>query len=377
MGTAVAGGSNGLPVYLVDANPNQRANAAAALAGYYDVREFGEASAVLSALEAQPPAVLVLDGHVMPKGGLAVLKAAKEMPGLAETAILCTDGDPRGVFLANAQRLKVQALLEKPVSPEKLFGLVTKAVTRRLERGWAGLDDPGRAALVRCRKVFGEAVEALGNENPLPFEGVAQACQPLVSALDEGQAPTLLAAVDGHPDLMFVHAVRSAVFLALFGGAMGLATDDRITIAAGGLLQDLGKAGVGAEVLKKRGPLEPREWKAMRAHVWHTVAFLRRSKGVRKGAITIAEQHHERLDGSGYPWGLAGEELNELARMAGIVDVYAAMTERRLHRDALSPQEALKTMAGMGDKLDQRMVKAFTAVLLKTLEQAGDTPVGA
>jgi HD-GYP domain-containing protein (c-di-GMP phosphodiesterase class II) len=83
--------------------------------------------------------------------------------------------------------------------------------------------------------------------------------------------------------------------------------------------------------------------------------------------MTIAAQHHEKLDGTGYPNGLKGSDLNELARMAAIVDVFGALTDLRVYKPPFMPAEALDYMRNMGpDHLDQNLVKMFRSMLLDT-----------
>ena len=83
------------------------------------------------------------------------------------------------------------------------------------------------------------------------------------------------------------------------------------------------------------------------------------------GILTIAAQHHEKLDGTGYPNGLTGRQLNDLARMASIVDVFSALTDRRVYKPAMDSEKALTIMTEeMGNHLDQKLLRLFRHMLL-------------
>lgn len=84
-----------------------------------------------------------------------------------------------------------------------------------------------------------------------------------------------------------------------------------------------------------------------------------------QGIITIAEQHHEKLDGSGYPFGLAGNQLNRLARMASIIDVFSALTDRRVYKPPMPAEAALAVMVNdMSSHLDMKLLRLFRQMLL-------------
>ena len=123
---------------------------------------------------------------------------------------------------------------------------------------------------------------------------------------------------------------------------------------------------VPRDVLDKPDRLTDREMTMMRGHVASTGTFLRNSPGMPKGALMIAEQHHEKLDGSGYPFGLKGTDVNELARMATIIDIFGALTDRRAYKAPMEPEQALHVMTQLGRQIDQTLLSMFRTVLLDT-----------
>lgn len=138
---------------------------------------------------------------------------------------------------------------------------------------------------------------------------------------------------DGHCDRLSAYAVS-------LGGSLGLPEDDLSALRRGGLLHDVGKIGIPDAVLLKPGRLTRSEYHLVKQH---TVIGERLCAGLRSLASVrpIIRQHHERLDGSGYPDGLAGDEISLLAQIIGVVDAFDAMTTDRPYRDAMSLPRAI------------------------------------
>ena len=101
----------------------------------------------------------------------------------------------------------------------------------------------------------------------------------------------------------------------------------------------------------------------MKEHVNNSSAVYDNTPDITHGIRIIGEQHHEKLDGSGYPKGLKGNELNELARMSAIVDIFGALTDERSYKKAFPPEMAFDILEEMTNQLDQRLVKVFKEVL--------------
>jgi putative two-component system response regulator len=130
----------------------------------------------------------------------------------------------------------------------------------------------------------------------------------------------------------------------------------------GSILHDIGKIHIAEEILSKDGPLTQDEWIEMRRHP-ELGAELIQGIHYLEPAISVILYHHERWNGSGYPFGLKEESIPEAARVVAIADSFDAMTTRRPYRKELSPQEAYKEiLAGSGSQYDPAIVKAFESV---------------
>jgi len=213
---------------------------------------------------------------------------------------------------------------------------------------------------------FQQMSKAIDNGEPLNVEAAQESCEPLIESIKNQQIHGVLDNVKGHHNYTYVHSLRVATFLSIFGHATGMRGDDMLTLATGGLLHDVGKMVTPQGVLNAPRKLKDNEWDVMKGHVEHSMEILERTPGVTKGMRIIAGQHHEKLDGTGYPLGLKGRQLNDLARMSAIVDIFGALTDVRSYKAAFTPEKAFSILESMDDGLDQSLVKKFRVVLETT-----------
>jgi len=158
----------------------------------------------------------------------------------------------------------------------------------------------------------------------------------------------------GHSGRVGAAARRTAV-------AMGWEPRDADVVGQAGVLHDIGKIGVAETVLRKTGPLTPEEWQVMRAHPLIGAQIVAPFDFFAAGAAII-RHHHERLDGSGYPDGLAAAAIPAGARIVAVADVYDALTSNRPYRVALSHDAAIEELRRQaGRTLDPGVVEVFLA----------------
>ncbi len=152
---------------------------------------------------------------------------------------------------------------------------------------------------------------------------------------------------------------RVNAFAQAIATVLGWGAQRKAALEFGAILHDIGKIAVRESVLRKTGPLGKEEWQEMREH---PIVGARMLEGIPylAPAIPIVLYHHERWDGSGYPEGLAGDEIPEEARLLAVADTFDAMTSDRPYRKALPQSLAYETIASEADKLyDPVMVEAF------------------
>ena len=162
------------------------------------------------------------------------------------------------------------------------------------------------------------------------------------SILRNPGALTGLLRIKNKDDYTFLHSVSVCTLLVAFCRSSGMDADITRQAGLGGLLHDTGKALVPDEVLNKPGRLTDAEFDIIRKHPKDGYEILLKTPGVGAVPLDITLHHHERMDGSGYPDKLAGDQISALAQMAAIVDVYDAITADRCYHKGMSAAEALR-----------------------------------
>lgn len=160
------------------------------------------------------------------------------------------------------------------------------------------------------------------------------------------------------------HIERVSQYAVFLGERMGFGSPRLEHLRIGALIHDLGKIGVDQSVLNKPGKLTPEEWEQIHSHPALGQQICSPLK-VLQDAGDIIRHHHEKLDGSGYPDGLCGDQISLEARLVAVVDIFDALTTERSYRPALPVEEAiniLKEEAAQG-KLDSRLVIEFESML--------------
>jgi putative two-component system response regulator len=145
------------------------------------------------------------------------------------------------------------------------------------------------------------------------------------------------------------HCERLVIRGKAFGEFLGFARSEIRDLMWGGYLHDIGKVGIPDAVLLKQGRLTPEEWLIMKQHVLIGEKICQPLRTMR-GVVPIIRHHHERWDGSGYPDGLANEDIPILAQVFQIIDIYDALTSERPYKVAHPPEEALRMIAEEVDR---------------------------
>ena len=158
------------------------------------------------------------------------------------------------------------------------------------------------------------------------------------------------------------HNRRVAQLCVRIGRQLAMTTAELRVLSRAGLLHDIGKLAIPDQILDKHSALDAAEWTLMRSHPELGLSLLGQGRSRREMLAVL--YHHERLDGSGYPYGLAAESIPIEARIVAAADTYDALTSDRPYRQACSPREARKVlMEEAGRRLDARVVSAMFAAL--------------
>jgi len=220
-----------------------------------------------------------------------------------------------------------------------------------------------------------------GLESPGTWDAVIDAEPALRMTLTADCLELVLLGVANFVDLKspytLGHARAVSELAAAAGTHLGLPSDDVTTLRRAGLVHDLGRLGISNAIWDKPGPLGAGEWERVRLHPYLTERMLHQSSWLAPlGAVAV--QHRERLDGSGYPRGLAGSAIGPLARVVGAADAYRAMCEPRPYRpplDAHSAAAELRAEVAAG-RLDGDAVDAVLRAAGHVTERRAPRPAG-
>lgn len=356
-------------IMVLDGDREHRHEMVVALHACYDVEDYSDGRLALDRAYTLRPDLILIDETVGPRGGLEVLYSLIGDPLLKDIPFLCTTGVVDTGFAAEAQRLGARDVLFKPFRVGVFLQAVSGILNRKIEESWEELEPVQRDALRNSLTVFNGIADTLSGSTELPYQNIKEGCAPLVEAVTNAHFRDVLAGVRDYDNYTYAHSLRVATFLALFGYGIGLRDNDLLVLTSGGLMHDVGKIGIPHRILNKPGRLDDGEWLIMRSHVHRTGDVLRSCIGVPHGALIVAEQHHEKLDGTGYPKGLKGSEINNLARMAAISDVFGALTDRRAYKPPMPAEKALAIMANMTSALDSTLLRLFRDILLDLGDQ--------
>lgn len=351
-------------LYVVSGNEAQRESIQRLMMSYYIVEVFSDHALALEMIERNTPSAVVVDDYVPPIGGKGFVErmragaVGKDIP-LVYAFTGSKSGETEEFHFSGSVKY-----IKKPCSAAELAAAISAQTNVQIEQSWEKVEPVQRSALKKTLDSFNGIADLIDRGDPVPYDDVKDSCAPLIQAVQSDNFHAMLGGVRHHDNYSYVHSLRVATLLTLFGHQLGIKGDDLMTLSSGGLLHDVGKMQIPHLVLNKPGKLSEEEFGVMKSHVTKSIDFLEQTTELPKGVLIIAGQHHEKIDGTGYPLGLKGAELNDLARMASIIDVFGALTDRRVYKDPMPPEKAFDIMSGFKGHLDLKYLALFKDVLL-------------
>lgn len=172
---------------------------------------------------------------------------------------------------------------------------------------------------------------------------------------------SILSDVYCYDSYIFTHSLNVTIY------SIGLAMELKFTekqlyeIGLGAILHDVGKVSVPKEILEKKGALTDEEFEIIKIHSRTGFDLLRNAPNISLVTAHCAFQHHERMNGSGYPQGISGDQIHPYAKILAVADVFDAVTSNRVYRKAMLPHEGLEILfAGAGTLFDKEIVELFS-----------------
>ncbi len=311
--------------------------------------EAASASEAMARLQDQEAHLLTLDITVPDRSGLEVLSQVKQR--WPHTEILVLTALEETSTAVEAMTLGAYGYLLKPIESDELILQAKKALERR--------------DLIVERRQYTATLELK----------VRQQMQAIRSAHEE-TILRLLSASRYRDEETGAHIKRTGLYCELFAEVLGWPADQIQNIRLAAPMHDLGKIGIPDAILQKPSALTAEEFAVMKTHTIIGARMLEGSESaILQMAHEIAQPHHERWNGSGYPRGLAGLAIPESARILAIVDVYDALTHRRVYHEALPEDKAIEIMEqDRGKHFDPFLFGVFLSLLPEIRRIARENP---
>lgn len=194
-------------------------------------------------------------------------------------------------------------------------------------------------------------------------EYISRVTELLNYILDDGDINKSLFDVKTYDNYTMMHSVDTGVMAAFMGIGAGFKKEELSDLVVGGILHDIGKVKVPIAIIDKKGPLTDEEFEEVKKHPIYGMEILEKNIAIPETALKIIEQHHEKINGKGYPYGLEGKQINKKAKIVAVCDVYDAVSSDRSYRKRFSPKEAYELiLADSGRSFDENIVKIFRKV---------------
>ena len=212
---------------------------------------------------------------------------------------------------------------------------------------------------IATREIF----DAIAHEKNLDLTAVSEVLDNMVDSI--GRTPDALlwlAKLKQTDDYSYHHALNVSITIMAFANFLALSKKQIKEMGLAGLLQDVGKVKLSADVLLKEGKLTREEFDYVKKHVDESLKILEKTPDIQSAVILLVAQHHERIDGSGYPNKLQESQISLPSQIAGLIDTYCAITSHKAYAKGVFHQEAL-------DKIHQLSGKLFSSGLVDQLVQ--------
>ena len=225
------------------------------------------------------------------------------------------------------------------------------------------VDDRAKVTLSESvRKRVAEGVQYLYQDTQSAdfTEATKSITEDLMKAISDNEAIAVdISALKVSDEYTFKHSVDVATMSMIVAKRYGLDEKQVYEIGIAGLLHDIGKSQIPAELLNKAGKLSESEFAFMKQHTLFGYRILvdkqELSQDIKLGVL----QHHEKIDGSGYPVGLVSEKISLFAKIISVADIYDALVTERPYKAAFSPRDAVETIMAMTGELDFDAMKCF------------------
>ncbi|SHJ31892.1 HDIG domain-containing protein [Geosporobacter subterraneus DSM 17957] len=198
----------------------------------------------------------------------------------------------------------------------------------------------------KSMKSFKDMYHDLGLGKKIEKEVVDKSVTPLIDeVLSHNNVLGRLRQIETGDAYTFNHSMDVCILSTMIGKWMNYSTNDLNRLATAALLHDVGKGKIPAEILNKPGPLTAEEFEIMKKHAILGYEIVKGTEGIDHDICCGILQHHERMNGSGYPFGIKGDRIHEFAKIIAVADIFDAMTSNRVYKTKESPFKVAEILA--------------------------------
>lgn len=213
----------------------------------------------------------------------------------------------------------------------------------------------------KCKDALQHAIDRFRTQGSFDMGGITEATSMLIDEiLSRPDVLVSLSDIGTTDDSTLVHSVNTTVFSLLLGQRLNLSHSELKAIAEGTVLHDIGKTLINPQVLYKNSRLSNDEFDIVKQHTTLGYELLKKNPILTELSRIISLQHHERLDGSGYPFGLTSNEIHLSSKIVAIADMYDALTAERCYRKSMTNHQAYEILSQEAtDKIDSTLLAGF------------------
>jgi len=206
--------------------------------------------------------------------------------------------------------------------------------------------------LRRVDKLYGEAldyahgfIDEIKNGKPFDFRHATPLVSEFIDSVFRNEsAAAAISKLKAFDEYTYTHCINVAILAVILGKKLGYSREKLEMLGIAGIFHDVGKAVVPENILNKPAKLTDAEMNVMRTHPLRGYRILRDQPGMPAEVLRGCLEHHEKFDGTGYPRGLKGDEISDFSRLLSVVDVYDALTSRRVYKEPMPPSKVLSLM---------------------------------
>lgn len=257
-----------------------------------------------------------------------------------------------GIMSAYIQEGEPDADGEEPASP---------AAQKNIEK-LRTVDRPNVTLSASVRKRVAEGIQYIysNTSDPALVRASANIADSLMSAIEENDAMAIdISALKTSDEYTFKHSVDVATISMIVAKNMGMTRDEVHEIGITGLLHDVGKTKIPPEILNKPGRLDDAEFEIMRQHSVYGYRIIKDRPDLLEEIKLGVLQHHEKINGAGYPLGLSADKICPYAKILSVADIYDALVTERPYKSAFSQREAVEMIMSMTQELDMCAMQHF------------------